>query len=453
MDLDLSVFDTVADILDPPDDNWEPLPHQVPPPGRWFAWALMGGRGAGKTATAARYLHELVHGPPMVEGVPGGHWISIVGPTLGDAVTSCVNGPSGLRKWDPGIKVLQQAGGTVCRWSNGVEAKLFGAHSPEDVERFRAGGNRTFVWAEEMAAWRYLEESWQQIRYGLRTGLWPHALITTTPKPRSVIRDIFDKANQARELGIEDPEYVMTHAPTSANTHLDKRVREMLYADYEGTRLGRQELAGELLLDIENALWATEFIDGNRYTFSQGPNESDCDAVVVAVDPQAQSTGAETGIVVAGKINQWKNDSRPHAFVFGDESISGTPDVWATKAVRAYYDYGANYIVAEKNQGGDMVKYTIHSIDNSVPVKVVSATRGKAQRAEPVALQYERGRVHHVGTFNELEDQMLQFDPFEPPEVSPDRMDALVWAITDLLVGSVEMRQQKLHDQRLAGRR
>ena len=197
MDLDLSVFDTVADILDPPEDNWEPLPHQVPPPGRWFAWALMGGRGAGKTATAARYLHELVHGPPMVEGVPGGHWISIVGPTLGDAVTSCVNGPSGLRKWDPGIKVLQQAGGTVCRWSNGVEAKLFGAHSPEDVERFRAGGNRTFVWAEEMAAWRYLKILAAD---PLRLAYWilpPHS-ITTTPKPRSVIRDVFDKANQAK---------------------------------------------------------------------------------------------------------------------------------------------------------------------------------------------------------------------------------------------------------------
>lgn len=450
-DLDLSVFDWVADLLDPPEDNWVPLPHQIPPAGRWFVWALMGGRGAGKTATAARYVHELVHGPPMVEGVPGGHWISIVGPTLGDAVQSCVLGPSGLRKWDSGIKVLTTTGGTICRWSNGVEAKLFGAHSPEDVERFRAGGNRTFVWAEELAAWRYMEEAWQQIRYGLRTGLHPHALVTTTPKPRSTIKDLFNKAKEQMEQ--PNPRYVMTHAPTSANPHLDPDVKQELYDDYEGTRLGRQELAGELLLDVENALWATAFIDGNRLGFSQGPSEAECEVVVVAVDPQAESGAAETGIVVCGRINGYKGDRRPHAFVFGDESIDGTPDVWATKAVRAYYDYGANYIVAEKNQGGEMVKHTINSIDPDVPVKVVSATRGKAIRAEPVALTYERGRVHHIGTFGELEDQMLQFDPFEPPEVSPDRMDALVWGITDLLIGAEIVTQSNLNDNRLRGRR
>lgn len=446
------VWQSVADILDPPDDDWEPLPHQIPPAGKWFAWALMGGRGAGKTATAARYTHELVHGPPMITGVPGGHWISIVGPTLGDAITSCVLGPSGLRKWDPGIKVLQNPGGTIVRWTNGVEAKVFGAQSPEDVERFRAGGNRTFCWCEEMAAWRYLEESWQQIRYGLRSGYWPHALITTTPKNRKVIREIWEKADAAERSGEENPEYVMTHAHTKDNPHLDDRIKKMLYEDYEGTRLGRQELRGELLTDIENALWKSDFIDPYRMSFATAP--SSYDRCVVGVDPAA-SEGGETGIIAGASLRHFMKDQpqRPHGYILGDETISGTPDVWAKAVVQAYYDYEANYVVAEKNNGGDMVKHTIHSVDDRVPVKVVWASRSKATRAEPVALQYERGRVHHVGSFPELEDQMLTFDPLEPPEKSPDRMDAMVWCMSELLVGFTQATATATNDDRLEGRR
>lgn len=448
-----NVWDLVADSLDPPDDDWVPLPHQIAPAGKWFCWVLAGGRGAGKTASAARYVHELVHGPPMIDGVPGGHWISIVGPTLGDAVTSCVLGPSGLRKWDPGIKVVNSTGGTIVRWSNGVEAKIFGAQSPDDVERFRAGGNRTFVWMEEFAAWRYMEEAWQQIRYGLRSGLWPHCLITTTPKPRKILREIWNQAKESAENEEIDPIYVMTQATTRDNPHLDDRVKKMLYDDYGGTRLGRQELSGELLEDVENALWVSQYIDDQRITIHKCPPQFD--RVIVAVDPQAEESGAETGIVVGGSLRHWKGTEpqRPHAYVLGDETVKGTPDVWAKAAVTAYHDYEADYIVAEINNGGDMVKYTIQSIDTNVPVKVVRASRGKAARAEPVALQYEQGRVHHVGFFPELEDQMTTFDPLEPPETSPDRMDAVVWLISELLIGYRDTIQSEARDHRLRGRR
>lgn len=694
-------------------------------------------------------MHELVHGPPMISGVPGGHWISIVGPTLGDAVTSCVLGPSGLRKWDPGIRVLNGTGGTIVRWSNGVEAKVFGAQSPEDVERFRAGGNRTFCWCtpadtliltetgerpiatlaagervwtdkglrpitnivmtdrasrileltlangrtlrcspghriyleggksyreardirvgdiveawspshttdtstsqsqepattpvrtewrctepstseksgqsptdmrsttltaipsttqpatsspsrlpstqpstleivrlgargdvrlssvsiaatpspgggsasslhasarsgvamspaplgvsggvgtgtpapsaasrpgtrttapgsattshahqsesvscveqpsidtsgtavvsiaeaptlepvyqltvegrhryfaesvlsrncEEFAAWRYMEEAWQQIRYGLRSGLWPHCLITTTPKPKKIIKEIWESAAKSAKEGEQNPEYVLTQGSTDDNPHLDDRVKRMLYADYENTRLGRQELLGELLLDVENALWLSSFIDDHRISLNDCPNNMD--RVIVAVDPQAEESGAETGIVVGGAQREFKRDgsSAVHGYVLGDETVQGTPDIWAKAAIRAYYDYEADFIVAEINHGGDMVKHALNSVDEKVPVMVVRASRGKAARAEPVALQYERGRVHHVGFFPELEDQMLTFDPLEPPEKSPDRLDAMVWLISTLLVGYQDVSQTIARDHRLRGRR
>lgn len=435
LDIDFDdVLSRAADMLDPQDQRWKPLPHQVPPPGHWFAWMLMGGRGAGKTATAAKYVHDLVHGPPMIEGVPGGHWISIVGPTLGDAVTSCVYGPSGLRKWDPGIKVTQQAGGTICRWSNGVEAKLFGAHQPEDVERFRAGGNRTFVWLEEFAAWRYMDEAWQQIRYGLRSGLWPHCLITTTPRNRIILKDMVKKAKISVSLGEKNPEYVITQATTKDNPHLDTRVKDMLFADYEGTRMGRQELYGEIVEDVEGALWTTDMIERNRLVIAQYPQN--LSQIVVGVDPQGSQGSTETGIVVCGRENLWRDgDDRPHGFVLADYSIDGTPDEWASAAVEAALDYEADYIVAEVTHGHDMVSAQIKNIEPTMKVVEVHATRGKARRAGPVSQLYEQDRIHHVGLFPELEEQQTTWDAVDPdPSWSPDRMDALVWALTNLLV-------------------
>lgn len=446
-----SIFEIAADIIKPPGNaDWNPLPHQVPPPLPWFAWMLMGGRGTGKTAPCAKYFDEHMKGPACLPHVPGGHWASIVAPTLGDAVTSCVNGESGIRKWSPDIKVRNELGGAVVRWPNGATAKVFGAHKPEDVERFRAGGNRCLVWAEEMAAWRYLDEAWQQIRYGLRVGPRPHAIISTTPKPRALIGKL-----------LQDPNVVVTRGTTADNPYLDENVKRELYKDYGDTRMGRQELLGEYLEDVPGALWKSEYIDPYRITRDDLPQN--LDYVVVGVDPSVTDTETsdETGIIVGGMTYFW-NPTKvtnhvqhlPHGFIIADESLKASAKTWAAKAIRCYRLFGANLIVAEANNGGDLVIANIHSVDPGAPVKKVHASRGKAKRAEPVSTLYEQGRMHHVGTFGKLEDQMLTWDSTDPdPAWSPDRMDAMVWAVTELMVNRGTVSNTQYQDSRLEGRR
>jgi phage terminase large subunit-like protein len=442
-------FTFAADMIQAPDTpDWIPMKHQIPPPPPWFAWVLMGGRGSGKTATAAKYLHDHVYGPPCLPGVPGGHWIGVVAPTLGDAVTSCVNGPSGLRKWDPGVRVVNEVGGAVIRWSNGAQGKLFGAHKPEDVERFRAGGNRCFVWAEEAAAWRYLDDAWQQIRYGLRIGPRPHAIVSTTPKARKLIKE-----------WTTDPDYIVTHGVTADNPHLDAKVKEMLYADYANTRMGRQELLGELLEDIPGALWKQEMIDPYRIGIEDMPNM--LDRVVVGVDPQIKNEASsnETGIVVVAMVRRWNRPNiafphLPHAFVLEDHSGHYTARRWAEKVSQAFHESNADRVIAEVNNGGDLVKANVHNVDAALPIKDVHASRGKQRRAEPISALYEQGRVHHVGVLAKLEDQMMTWDAEDPdPAWSPDRMDALVWALWELMVGRSMVRKNVMKDRRLSGRR
>ena len=449
----LSAFEMAANLVDPPDAvNWVPLDHFKTPPMPWYLWLLFGGRGSGKTAHAARYVHDHVHGPPCLPNVPGGHWISIVAPTLGDAVTSCVEGPSGLRAHDPGIKTLNRPGGIIAKWSNGCEAKLFGASSPEDVERFRAGGNRCLVWCEEMAAWRYLVESWQQIRFGLRSGPRPHAIASTTPRSKKLIKELVQESKE------ENSKIIISHGKMNANPHLVDVVKEQLMKDYGGTRMGRQELDGELLEDVEGALWNGEIIDINRIPPEQCPKEFD--RVIVAVDPAASENGDEHGIVVVGIKHNWdtytwiRHPELSHAFVLQDVSTGGSPNKWGKRAIRAYKDWKADCIVAEVNNGGDMVVNVILGIDDGIPVWPVHATRGKAKRAEPVANLYDQGRVHHVGLFAKLEDQMTTWDPVDTDDSwSPDRMDALVWAITDGMLSSSVTKVTKPKDNRLKGRR
>lgn len=459
-----SMWSVAADIFDPPDDDWRPLPHQIPPDEDYFAWLLMGGRGAGKTATAAHYMHEHVNGPPCLPHVPGGHWPAIIAPTIGDAVTSCVNGPSGLKRWDPDIKLRQLPGGTMVRWPNGTEAKIFGAHGPEDVERLRSGGNRCFVWAEELAAWRYMQECWQHMRYGLRVGPHPEVIISTTPKAVSLVKELIKKATD--EVFDEETgqlEVVMTKASTDANPHLDAAVKKALYEDYGDTRLGRQELHAEVLEDVEGAMWNMGLIDAYRLRQSQKP--ANFDRVLVGVDPQgknkADGKNDETGIVACARINRWFRDGdaekMPHGFVLADRSDRYSPREWAYEAIRLHDELGADGIVAEVNNGWDMVKANIHAVNPNVRVFEATATRGKARRAAPIVNMYEQGRIHHIGPFSHLEDQMTTFDEFEPDESwSPDRMDAMVWAMTKLMkTGSrsshAGMRSQ--NDARLAGRR
>lgn len=458
------MWDIAAQIILPDDDTWRPEPHQVPPVAKWFIWILLGGRGAGKTEAAARDMHEHVNGPPCDPNVPGGHWPAIIAPTLGDAITSCVNGPSGLRKFDPAVKARITPGGALVRWPNGVEAKIFGAHTPDDVERLRSGGNRCRVWAEELAAWRYLDECWQHMRYGLRLGPNPQIVASTTPKNRTLIKKLA-MAGRSGEVTPEMGKVVLTQATTDQNPHLQAHIKSMLYADYGGTRLGRQELNAEILEDVQGALWTLQMIEHDRLRPVLIPDHFD--SIGVGVDPPGKEAGDECGIVVVGRIDSYRShDDRdplsdlPHGFILDDRSLRGSPGTWGHAVVEAFHDYGANLVIAEINNGWDLVKHTLRQIDPDLPVVEVTATRGKARRAEPVVAMYEQHRMHHVGTFGLLEDQMTGWDAVEPPEDwSPDRMDAMVWAASKLLTTHGRLRThdqnnyRRSGDTRLRGRR
>ena len=341
----------------------------------------------------------------------------------------------------------------ICRWSNGTEAKLFGAHSPEDVERFRAGGNRCLVWAEEMAAWRYLEEAWAQIKFGLRVGPRPHSIISTTPRKRKLIRDLVEESKQPKSR------IIVSHGSTESNPYLHDETKTELYKEYGGTRLGRQELHGELLEDVENALWTDDLLDMLRIHELMMPHDGNLDRVGVAVDPAASEHGDEHGIIVGGISYRYDRPGvlRPdetHGFVLEDCSLHGTPNQWGRRVVRAYREHNADFVVAEKNNGGDMVANVILGIDPTIPVYLVHASRGKTKRAEPVANLYSQMRIHHVGSFPELEDQMTMWDPQEEdPGWSPDRMDALVWLFTELMLETMAVQTKKPKDRRLTGRR
>lgn len=388
---------------------WTPLPHQIPPTGPWDLWLLLAGRGAGKTDAAAAQTNAHVTGPPCLPGVPGGHRVAIVAPTLGDATEACVNGPSGLKRHNPGVRLLSRMGGTFVIWPSGAEAKLFGAYGPEDIERLRAGGNRCWAWAEELAAWAKLDECWDHLQFGLRLGPHPRAVASTTPRPKKLIRDLLDA-----------PTTAVTRATTDDNPNLSDRYRRQL-DKYRGTRLGRQEIGGELLTDVPGALWTYDMI-------ARADMPADLVRVVVAVDPAATSSEGsdETGILVCGL----GADGR--GYVVADRSCRLSPDGWARRVVAAYDDFAADLVVAEVNNGGEMVGATLKTVRRALPYKAIHASRGKAIRAQPVSALYEQGRVSHCEVFAELEDQLTSWTP--ESGTSPDRLDALVWALTELLV-------------------
>lgn len=406
--------------------RWQPAFYQTPPPddGDWLHWALIGGRGTGKTDAGAHVVNTHALSPPCAPHYPGGHHIAIIAPTLGDALESCVNGPSGLKMHNRGIRVVQGMGGAHVRWPNGAEAKLFGAYTPEDVERFRSGGNRCFVWAEELAAWPKLDAVWPQMRFGLRLGPKPRVVITTTPRARKVLQMILAHPRTV-EARTEDGR----RPTTDDNPYLHVDVRAALYEQYGGTRLGRQELLGEMLLDVPGALWTRDRMDQNRV--EQPP---DLTRVVVAVDPSGGhgEGNDEQGIVVAGK----GVDAR--GYVLADRSCKLSPDGWGRRAVQAYIDFAADRIVYEQNFGGEMVEMVIRTAAQAMGVtvatKAVHASRGKSVRAEPIAALYEQGRVSHVGVLPELEDELCTWTP--DSGVSPNRLDGTVWTLTELMLHS-----------------
>lgn len=402
-------------MLRPP--QWKPHPHQVPPDGDWYGWLLLAGRGAGKTDACADYVENHVKGPPCLGGaVP--HWIGIIAPTLGDAVTACYAGPSGIRAHSSDAKMVQSAGGTIIRWPNGSQAKMFGAQSPEDVERLRAGGNTCLAWLEELAAWRYLDACWEQIRFGLRSGSRPHWIASTTPKPRPLIK----------RLAKETPHnVVVTRASTDDNPNLEQSVRTALYEEYGGLQIGRQELHADILEEDKDALWRRAHFDNNRV--AEAPSLR---RITVGVDP---SGGAgEQGIIVAGKhvqdvIKDGKMTTHMKGYVLADRTCALSPNGWGRRAVQAAIDFEADDIVVEVNYGGDMAVSTIsgaaEAMGINIPIRQTRASRGKRVRAEPVAALAERGDWHHVGRFDELEDQCCTWTP--ELDFSPDRLDAMVW--------------------------
>jgi phage terminase large subunit-like protein len=410
-----------ADICDPPEwtaagrPNLEP--HQIPPDGRWSLWLLEGGRGCGKTEACARYFAGYMRKHPGTRG-------RIIAPTYGDAVEACVRGPSGLLSMDPEIRFLaSDPGGSKVLWPNGSEALVLGTPFPKDVDRLRAGGNRGLDWWEEMAANTQLQDAWDQAALGLRIGAHPHSIASTTPRTTKAYRGLRTQAGVVR-----------THATLFDNPHNPAEWVAQMRARYEGTRLGRQELGGELIEDVEGALWDRITLDECRV--SEHP---DLARVVVAVDPAATSTAgsSDTGIIVAGL------GANGHGYILADRTCHLPPEGWGRRAVQAFEDHKADRIVAEVNNGGEMVKHVIRTVDTNVPYKDVRASRGKQTRAEPVAALFGNpseniaSRIHLVGGFPELEDQLTSWVP-EDGE-SPDRLDAMVWAVTELMLGRQPM--------------
>ncbi|MFF7879124.1 terminase large subunit domain-containing protein [Streptomyces californicus] len=402
---------------------WTPYPWQVPPDEveTHGMWLQLGGRGTGKTDGCARYMVQHVNGPACDDRVPGGHRMSIIAPTQGDAVESAVNGPSGLKAHDPRVVLRTTAGGTHVRWPSGAEAKLFGAHTPDDVERLRSGGNRCLVWLEEAAAMRRLGPALTHSAMGLRVGPNPHYIASTTPKPRKEIRDLLAR-----------PDVITTKGRTRDAIHLPEMMRTKLVAQYAGTRLERQELDGELIDDIEGALWSWRGLDATRVGAAPPMTR-----IVVAIDPAAKGGGEsdEMGIIVAGlgqaHIPDRNGFSRRHGYVLDDLSGRMSPEECMRKAAQAYHAWKADRVIAEVNNGGDWIGTTLRQIDPSVNYNTVTATRGKQTRAEPVAAVFDQLAAHVVNSLPTLEEQLTTWVPGDD---SPDRLDAMVWALTELML-------------------
>jgi phage terminase large subunit-like protein len=391
---------------------WAPEAHQVPPPGDWLYWLLVAGRRAGKTAAGTHYVDAHARGPACT---PDGHRIAIIAPTRQDAKNICVVGETGLLAANPAI-VFRPGGKTAdLVWPGRTAvASLFGAYTPQDPERLR-GPQHCLVWAEEFAAWRFMEPTWQMARLGLRLGARPHAVFTTTPRPAKTLVAL-----------MADPHAIVTSASTFDNPHLPKSAVDELTRLYANSRIGLQELYAKILADVEGALWHRGRLDALRVT-----NVPELRRIVVAIDPAASDNADsdETGIIVDG-IDELPE---PHGYTLDDLSLRGSPHDWASAAIAAYHKWSADLIVAEANNGGDMIDAVIHAIDLSVPVKLVHASRDKHTRAEPISTLYDQGRWHHVGFFGALEDQLCGWDP-RTDRTSPDRLDAHVWAATELLV-------------------
>ncbi len=378
---------------------------QMPPPGDWRVWLLMGGRGSGKTRAGAEWVHALALARPQSR-------IALVAETLGDAREVMIDGVSGICRIAGRSRPDFEASRRRLVWPNGSIGQIFSSEDPESLR----GPQFHFGWCDEAGKWKHAQETWDMLQFGLRLGDDPRVLVTTTPRPVPLLRALAG-----------DPKTAVRRIATADNArNLSPGFLAAMADRYGGTRLGRQELDGELIADREDALWSRARLEAIRLRHP-GP----LSRIVVAVDPPATASAASVcGIVVAGL------DGTGRAVVLADCSVTGaSPAGWAGAVVRAFRRFDADRVVAEVNQGGDMVTAMLRSVDANLPVSTVRATRGKFLRAEPVAALYEQGRVVHAGAFAELEDQMCDFGPDGlSAGRSPDRLDALVWALTALVI-------------------
>jgi phage terminase large subunit-like protein len=392
--------------------------HQLPPEGMWKTWVVMGGRGAGKTRAGAEWIRSQAEGS-TAKAKGRARRIALVAETLDQARDIMVLGESGIVACSPpDRRPLWQASRRRLVWPNGAEAQVFSASDPDSLR----GPQFDCAWVDELAKWKNGRAAWNMLQFGLRLGDNPRQVVTTTPRSNQLLKDVLSHDTT-----------VTTSAPSSANrAYLAPGFLEHIEAMYGGTRLGREEIDGTLIDDVEGALWRLDAIDRSRVDI-----KPDLDRIVVAVDPPVTSGSKADacGIVVVGATlkggpQDWA------AYVLEDGSVEGhTPAQWAQHAVRLYHRYGADRIVAEVNQGGDLVETVCRMIDPHISYKAVRASRGKVARAEPAAALYEQGRVHHCVPCTELEDQMCQVthSGYVGPG-SPDRVDALVWALTDLII-------------------
>jgi phage terminase large subunit-like protein len=390
---------------------------QLAPPGNWSTWVVKAGRGWGKTRTGAEWVIE------KARAYPGCH-IALVGRTVADVRDVMINGISGICSISPhDFQPIYEPSKRLVTWPNGSKATTYSADEPDQLR----GPQHSFAWADERAAWQY-DDAWDQLSFGLRIspapGIEPQCVVTTTPRNTKAVKAL-----------LADPSTVVTHGRMYDNAeNISRRFIREIERRYAGSRLGLQEIEGQVVDDIDGALWKRKWIDDGRVV-----KYPDLKRVVVAVDPPASSKEtnrtaegpAECGIVVVGL------GVDDHGYVLADYSTTGTPDEWAGEAIAAYNKFKADLVVGEVNNGGEMVGFTIKTVAKAagmknIPYEAIHASRGKQIRAEPVSTLYKNVHIHHVGVHPDLEFQQCNW---VPGEKSPDRLDACVWGITKLMIG------------------
>lgn len=397
-------------------------PDQTTPTHRpWSFWLLNAGRGSGKTRTGAEQVREWAEEAARNKAPIQ---MALIAETKADVRDVLIQGPSGLLRISPPWHYPRyEPSNRHLIWPDGTLAILFSGDEPNQLR----GPQFHKAWVDELAKYQYPEEAWDMLEFSLRLGDNPQAVITTTPRP----------IKKMRELLTDDPDVVVSTTSSYRNmANLSPKYIERVIRRYEGTRLGEQEIYARLLADTPGALWKLGLIEATRVA-----KVPELVRIVIGVDPAVTShpgrgrshrqeetnedESNETGIVVCGL------DARGHGYVWRDASGIHTPNEWALRVANLFVNHRADRIVAERNNGGDLVAYTMHTVAPNLPVKLVWASRGKFARAEPIAALYEQHRIHHVGVLSELEDEMTTWTP-DVTEWSPDRMDAMVWAMTEL---------------------